>query len=320
MVLRFLPLILFTTILTSQATTRRPHPNLKHDIVSFHYMNSISKTDFRNVGDVSLLKTFTQTTPATSMFVDDIGYQGASTSSTVGGNAAFFVQSDNVVIDLGGKTLYQNSATGNMNGIEINTNQKNITIKNGSIVGFKGAGIYVRSGCDNIRIQDVVISNCGKQGIYFAGASGTTTTDVSNCIIQSSIVSRTTGVATVSNAVALQLDYCQNIFIHNSLFGDSDARTALKDGIGVLAQNCINIVFDHCDASANKGQDAYGFKITGTDGGCSACTFVHCTAQNNTGSNTTGGTGYGFYTNISNSFLWEHCIAANNSGNKLRPA
>ncbi len=315
MIVRFLPLLLVATTLFCE-TTRRPHPNLKHDIVSFHYMAPVSKTDFRNVGDVSLLKTFTALTPGTNTFVDDIGFQGTSTSTIVGGNAAFFAQSDNIVIDLGGKTLYQNSATANMNGIEINTNQKNITIKNGSIVGFKGAGIYVRGGCDNIRIQDVVISNCGKQGIYFAGTTGTTGSDVSNCIIQNSIVSRTTGISTLSSAVALQLDYCQNIFIHNSLFGHSDARTNLKDGIGVLAQNCINIVFDHCDASANKGQDAYGFKITGTDGGCSACTFVHCTAQNNTGSNTTGGTGYGFYTNISNSFVWEHCSAANNSGTK----
>lgn len=312
---RIIALLLLTLSVFAQATLRRPHPNLKHDIVSFHYMNPVSKTDFRSVGDVSLLKTFTVTTPGTNTFVDDIGYQGASSSSTAGGNVAFFVQSDNVVIDLGGKTLYQSATTANTNGIEINTNQKNVTIKNGSIVGFKGAGIYVRSGCDNIRIQDVVISNCGKQGIYFAGINGAGA-DVSNCIIQNSIVSRTTGVATTSNAIALQLDYCQNIFIHNSLFGHSDARTTLKDGIGVLAQNCINIVFDHCDASANKGQDAYGFKITGTDGGCSACTFVQCTAQNNAGSNTAGGTGYGFFTNISNSFVWENCITANNSGTK----
>lgn len=254
MVLRFCISIL---LIGNTFISSRPHPSPKHDIVSFHYMNPISKTDFRNVGDISLLKTFTASIPGTNTFVDDIGYHGTSTSTTTGGNAAFFIQSDNVVIDLGGKTLYQNSATANTNGIEINAGQKNITIKNGSIVGFKGAGIYVRSGCDNIRIQDVVIRNCAKQGIYFAGVTGNTGSDISNSIIQNSIVSRTTGVINLSNAIALQLDYCQNIFISNSLFGHSDARTTLKDGIGVLAQNCINIVFDHCDASTNKGQDAY---------------------------------------------------------------
>lgn len=313
MVLRFLATLL---VFTSTFVSTYPHPSPKHDIVSFHYMSPISKTDFRNIGDISLLKTFTAVVPGTNTFVDDIGYQGTSTNTAPGGNTALFIQSDNIVLDLGGKTVYQTSATANTNGIEINSGQKNITIKNGSIVGFKGAGIYVRGGCDNIRIQNVVISNCAKQGIYFAGTQGSTGTDISNCIVENCIVSRTTGVSTTSNAVGLQLDYCQNIFISNSVFGSSDARLALKDGIGILAQNCHNIVFDHCDASANKGQDAYGFKVTGTDGGSSACTFIECTAQNNTGSNSLGGTGYGFYTSISNSFLWEKCKAANNKGNK----
>ena len=315
MVVRFLLLILLTGFTLTKATTGHSHPSPKHDMISFHYMTPVSKTEFRTPGSVSLLQTFTPTTPGSYTFVNDIGYQGTSTSTVIGGNTAAFIQSDNIVIDLGGKTLYQNNATANMNGIEINTNQKNITIKNGSIVGFTGAGIYAHSGCNNIRIQDVVITGCGKQGIYFAGTN-VSGTDVNNCVIQNSIVSKTTGITTTNNGVALELDYCQNIFVYNSLFGHSDARTASMDSVGVLIQNGINIVFDHCDASANKGQNAYGFKITGTDGGCSACSFYECTAQNNSGSSTTGGSGYGFYTNIANSFMWENCIAANNSGTK----
>lgn len=302
-------------ILQAPLHCRRAHPSPKHDIISFHYMNPISKTDFRNQGEVSLLKTATQTTPSTSIFVDDIGYQGTSNATTVGGNAAFFVATDNVVIDLGGKTLYQNSPNTGTNGIEINTSQKNITIKNGSIVGFKGAGIYVRSGCDNIRIQNVVISSCGKQGIYFAGTA-VDGTDVSNCIIENTIVSRSTGIATVAPAVGLQLDYCQNIFINNSIFSHSDGRAATMDGIGALINSSINVVFNKCDASAQKGQDAYGFKITGTTVLSSACAFLQCTAQNNIGTNTTGGTGYGFYASIVNSCLWKNCIAAANSGTR----
>ncbi len=316
MVLRRLSIFIAVTAAVSHAAqTRRPHPALKHEIVSFHYMLPISKTDFRTPGGNSLLKTFTATTPGTATFVDDIGFQGASSSVTAGGNTAFFVQSNNLVIDLGGKTLYQNVSTAGTNGIEINPGQKNITIKNGSIVGFQGTGIFVGAGCDNIRIQDVVISNCGKQGIRFAGTVGAST-DVSNCTIQNTIVSRTTGIAGSNDAVALQLDYCQNIFVHNSLFDHSDGRTASQNGVGALVQNSINVVFDHCDASANKGQDAYGFKVVGTTSGCSACMFTNCTAQNNTGSSATGGTGYGFYANTVNSFVWEKCIAANNNGTK----
>lgn len=307
--------LLVPTLLTASAEVRRPHPSPKHDIASFHYMFPISKTDFRNIGDVSLLKTFTQTTPASCTFVDNVGYQGNSSSTIIGENCSFFVQSDNVIIDLGGKTLYQNSANTSTNGIEINTGQKNITIKNGSIVGFKGAGILVHSGCDNIRIQDVTISSCGRQGVYLKGTN-IDGTEVTNCIIENTIISRTTGIATLANATALQLDYCQNIFVQNSVFCHSDGRAATKDGIGVLVQNGIDIVFDNCDASTNKGQNAYGFQITGTDTGTSACGFTNCTAQNNVGSNSATGTGYGFYSNIVSSCLWQNCIAAGNSGIK----
>ena len=205
MIRYILPIIIVAIFIPSSSIIGHPQPNPKHNMVSFHYMTPVSKTEFRSPGGLSLLKTFSQTTPGTYTFVNDIGYQGASNSTVIGGNTAVFVQSDNIVIDLGGKTIYQANTTANMNGIEIHTNQKNITIKNGSIVGFKGAGIYVRSGCDNIRIQDVVISNCGKQGIFFAG-SNVNDSDISNCIIQNSIISRTTGIPTINNAVALKQD------------------------------------------------------------------------------------------------------------------
>ena len=88
------------------------------------------------------------------------------------------------------------------------------------------------------------------------------------------------------------------------------------DGVGVSIFNGINIVFDHCDASANKGQNAYGFKITGTDNGSSACSFYNCTAQNNIGTSTAGGNSYGFYTNAANAFVWKNCTASNNNGTR----
>ena len=124
MVVRFLLLILLTGFTLTKATTGHSHPSPKHDMISFHYMTPVSKTEFRTPGSVSLLQTFTPTTPGSYTFVNDIGYQGTSTSTVIGGNTAAFIQSDNIVIDLGGKTLYQNNATANMNGIEINTNQK----------------------------------------------------------------------------------------------------------------------------------------------------------------------------------------------------
>ncbi len=315
MVTLFFAFLLVPLSLLHSSATQRPHPSPTHDLISFHYMDPISKTNFRNPGGISLTRTSTQTTPGTYVFVDDIGYQGTSTSRAIGGNTAFFAASDNLVIDLGGKTLYQNNATAGTNGIEINTGQKNVTIKNGSIVGFKGAGIYVRSGCDNIRIQNVVISNCGTQGIYLAGTS-TSGTDVSNCIIEDCIVSRTTGISGTAHAIALELDYCQNIFVHNSVFSHSDATAAAMDGIGVFVQGCTNVVFDRCDASTNKGQNAYGFKLTGTAITSSSCAFSNCTAQNNTGTSVAGGMSYGFYANATYSCLWKNCIAAGNSATK----
>jgi len=310
MIIIALSILLLTSSLVSEATIEKSHPAPKHKMIDYR----ISKTEFQTKGGSTLVETFTQTTPALCTFVNDIGFQGTSTSNDIGSNTAIFIQSDNVVIDLGGKTLYQDNTTPNMNGIEINSNQKNITIKNGSIIGFKGVGILARPGCSNIRIENVVISDCGKNGIGFLGRP-TTNADIKNCIIQDSIVSRTTGIAPAANAVGLRLLYCRNVFIHNSLFGYSDGRAASMDGMGTFVQHSSNIVFDHCDASGNKGKNAYGFRITGSDGGSSGLLY-ECTAQDNNGSNPLGGIGYGFYTDNIHSFTWENCIAENNTGTK----
>lgn len=306
----------------AEQLTRQINVNPQQSIASFHYMSGISRSDFRSGGQSSLLTTYTITTPGTYTFVQDIGFEGRSNATSHGGNTALFINSSNVVIDLGGKTLYQNNSTSNTKGIEVAEGKYNITIKNGNISGFKDSGIYVRKRTNSIRIQDVVIANCAKRGITFAGRSNSALTDnnnISNCLIQNTLISDTTGISGSSNAVGLQLDHCYNILVKQSLFGHSTAGTLAtpQDAIGVLVESCTHVVFDHCDASGNYGEAAYGFKISGTTTGATttACSFIECSANGNFGLDTsTSGFGYGFYAKNINSCLWDKCQANGNQG------
>ena len=83
-------LFFLVTLTIPLHSSEKAHPSLKHDLASFHYMSPISKTDFRNVGESSLIKTYTQTSPNTYVLIDHVGYQGASSSTAAGGNTAIF--------------------------------------------------------------------------------------------------------------------------------------------------------------------------------------------------------------------------------------
>lgn len=73
----------------------------RQTISNFHYMRGVSKTDFTASGDTTLVATFTITNPGAYTLVQDIGYQGRKNATGHGQACAIFVNSDNVVVDLG---------------------------------------------------------------------------------------------------------------------------------------------------------------------------------------------------------------------------
>ena len=300
----------------------------RQTIPNFHYMRGVSKTDFTTSGGTTLIETFTINNPGTYTLVQDIGYQGRSNATGHGGACAIFVNSSNVVIDLGGFTLYNNSGatlTSLQSGIVVQKAKHNVSIKNGNIAGFQDTGIFVIRECNNVRIKDITISNCAKNGIFFAGANNTAVTDalqISNCTIDNVTVAQTTGVTNVNDAVGLKMFHCYNILVKDSSFGYANAGilAAPKDSYGVLVSSGTAIVFKDCEANGNYGNNAYGFKLSGTTetSSSTSCSFVNCTANGNeaiipnTAYDSTKGVCYAFSGSSVRACTWDKCTANGN--------
>ena len=86
-------------------------------------------------------------------------------------HCAIYITQNNTVIDLNDKTLTQKSASGsdfllnNLVGIYIAPGVSNVTIKNGTISHFSGAGICIDKNCHNIVLENVCVSECGLSGV-----------------------------------------------------------------------------------------------------------------------------------------------------------
>lgn len=300
----------------------------RQTISNFHYMRAVSKTDFAKAGDTTLIETFTITNPGTYTLVQDIGYQGRNNATGHGQSCAIFINSNDVVLDLSGFTLYNNSGaslTSLQSGIVVQKGKHNISIKNGNISGFQDTGIFVIRECNNIRIKDITISNCAKNGIFLAGANNTTTTDafqISNCVIDNVLVSQTTGVTNANDAVGLKIFHCYNILVTDSLFGYASAGNLAtpKDSYGALIVSGTAINFVNCKANGNYGNNAFGFKLSGTTTSAisTGCNFVNCTANGNdaivpnSNADSTKGVCYAFSGSTVKACTWDNCTANGN--------
>ncbi|MFT6765191.1 MAG: hypothetical protein ACJAZS_000058 [Alteromonas naphthalenivorans] len=313
-----------------QETYKSVDTNSRQSIPSFHYMRGVSKADFRKAGDTTLVETFTIENPGTYTLVQDIGFDGQNNVANDGQSCAIYIKSNNVVLDLGGFTLYSNDTTGHTNtstqkAIDIQRNRHNVSIKNGNISGFVDAGIFVRRQCNNVRIQDMTIGNCLKNGIVFAGTPNTAITDsnqISNCTIDNITVAETTGITSAEDAYGLKLFNCYNIVVKDSSFGYANAGSLAvpKDSYGALVVSGTNIIFNNCDASGNYGNNAYGFKLSGTTASevSTGCQFINCTANGNnaiianTAYDSTKGVCYAFSGSTVRACTWNNCTASGN--------
>lgn len=303
LVLQFFLLFLHSATVQTTYLYRSAAPKPGGVAPSFHYIDALSVTDFRNPGESTLTKTYVINAPGTYTFVQDIGSQSTSSVTGIGSQTALFINASNVIVDLGGRTLWQNGSAANISGIEVNRNLHNITIKNGHIAEFKGYGILVNYGCDDIRIQNITVSNCITAGI---GLLGTTTAEqeIRNVVIDNCVVSNITGKATV-DAVGLLIHAAANVYVSDSVFGR--CKSAADDAYGVRVQGgCKNINFQNCDASGNQGDSAAGFAFLGTDI-AEGCSLINCTANNNHG-NESSALGYSY------GFAFTSAISDNNAG------
>lgn len=192
---------------------------------------------------------------------------------------AIIIDRDNVTINLNGNILWCNSSVSSIaHGIYVKDGVKNITIKDGSIVGFTG------------------------EGIFFEGASGSTITNVT--LENVKIFSNRNGiVGTYLNSVVLS-----NVEVRNST-GASGAITK-----GVSFSNTTDLTCKNVSSSENSGHEAYGFNLDTITAGF----FENCMAFKNTGSSTDSPTaddpeaGVGFFLKDSTGCNFYNCKAQDN--------
>jgi hypothetical protein len=311
----------------TQTISRRGTTNSEGSIPSF-YVTSVSVADFRNTGETTLQKTFTISTPGYYVLVQDIGFQNGATAQN-----AIYINTSNVILDLGGRTLYPGSGAGTiMSGILLNNGSKNITIKNGNITGFTKYGIETGYSCRNLRIENISVGESVYSGLYFGGSG--TSTDISELTIKNCTISHCS--RTSGDATALYLNYCYNVTIADSIIGRTMTATS-GTAKAVSINNSKNIVLANCDISSSESVNAaYGVYMTSTThiicqdcnisgnfggatytgaglylNGCYDATFKNCSANSNSAA--TSGSGYGFAidsTSFNISFI--DCTASGN--------
>ena len=124
------------------------------------------------------------------------------------------IDADNITLDLNGHKIFSDSKIP----ITVNKNIKNISIKNGSIIGgnqYLGAlsGILVKKGAQHITLENLTITFC-YEGVTFKGEQDCSVTD---CLVQD--------CAFKSNIKAAQLDCSEYVTFKDCEFLDCFLET-----------------------------------------------------------------------------------------------
>jgi hypothetical protein len=170
---------------------------------------------------------FTITAPGSYYIAKDLRVTGTTGGLTIGASE--------VTIDLNGFALVgAGAAQGNVPGIGVSAGQNRITIRNGHVNGWGGAGISL-AGCTTISIENVTSTGNSRHG-FELGTSAT----VRSCIATGNTLD---GFNSTSNAT----------------FADCVARSNLNAGFRATD----NVSFAHCTAELNgtAGQVHAGFDL-----------------------------------------------------------
>lgn len=116
----------------------------------------ISKRDFRYNHECSLSKSFIIDKPGKYCLQSDIKFDPKHNKST-----AIVINSDDVVLDLCGKTLEHVNKLSQVTGVFIKAKKNRITVKNGWIKNFTKLGLVVDRENQYVTIDTVTINGCG---------------------------------------------------------------------------------------------------------------------------------------------------------------
>ncbi len=174
------------------------------------------------------------------VFTDDVDYGQINTTPIT-------ISTDDVVIDLAGKTLTSVVGTGQNIAINIVGPRNNITIKNGTLDNFNRYTILVDAGVRNITVENLIISNAptsfsgtAPTGIFFNGNAAKKITEVviKNCRI-------------IKGRYGILANSADNIDLIDSTFARNFSR-------GIEANNCNLWDITNCQVSNQIGSDGAG--------------------------------------------------------------
>lgn len=179
--------------------------------------------------------------------------------TTENGYSGIYINSDNVILDMGGKSLILSTTgaqpAGDIYGIKIAAGKKNITIMNGRVNGTGYTAnaitnaIYIPGTSNaknqNIQIQNVQIFNCGNNGIYAANTN--------NLLIEGVSVYNTASTTASKYPAALYLSACNDGVIADCNFDNSSFNASgVASSYGLYALNSNNFEARNVSASNNS--------------------------------------------------------------------
>lgn len=155
------------------------------------------------------------------------------------------VASSHVVIDLNGQTLqYAGPQSSSLHAIVIAPGSTNVSVQNGTIAGFPGAGIAASGTINNpikcLTIQNLKILEC-YHGILNEAVNSLL---ISNCTTVENLnpIHTTCGIE-VSDSSGIVIQQCTS----------QNNKSPVSSCYGYILTNCKNTVLVNCSASGNEG-------------------------------------------------------------------
>lgn len=244
-------------------------------------------------------------------------------------SCALTIAASDVTVDLAGFSIvYGDAGTDDyldgINGICISPGVTNVTIKNGAIRQFTGAGINADTSSASDTIEQVVLAdlmvNNNNIGIVFKGSSSQIIKFV-NITNSTMSANSKSGVELtyVETAKLVSSTASENINTGSNLFGTAFSSAADKVAYGVVMTSCSNIDLFEFDTEYNQSQtasiNAYGMRTIG----CNKIFFASCNSNYNVAGS--GGSAYGIAltsisggVNTTNSTLQSNNVEENGTG------
>lgn len=205
-------------------------------------------------------------TPGSYVLGNNITFNPAS-----GPDSIILITSNDVTLDLAGRTIEQGNTTANIDGIVINPGLSNITIKNGTIKNCSRVGFKINNGCSLLKSSDLRIDNCAVRGFE---AVGMLANPITNFDFVDSVILRC--CQGVTGDAALFLQHCSGFRLTNLRVSNHGSTSHNLSAVRI--DNCSNARIKDIRANTNTASsELKAFDLSNT----TDCIFMNCIARRN---------------------------------------